>query len=229
MIYILFGYSWTFLNVFVDLKWAYDHLYFDDLVKTQHKSSDMPVQEENLLLLLGYFKNKPERIMPYKDVAGDIRDNLSIMDSIVKTLRPKGLIHFMQDSSVSKSMAKSVSNFEEKRDESRALTVKLLDNRQWEVMMDRIKEFSTLKQVLERNSFFVFLSENNRVKSVDCHLLSILLQDLIRFKTCLKVEDDDFIFIKRARDPRKEALKKRSEMAIGASAADEAAMASELN
>ena len=65
-------------------------------------------------------------------------------------------------------------------------------------MFARIKEFSTVKQVLERNSEFIKVKDNHRVKSLDCKVMSVMLTDLIRHKAVLKVEDEDFIFIRRA-------------------------------
>jgi hypothetical protein len=65
-------------------------------------------------------------------------------------------------------------------------------------MFSQIKEFSTLKQIFERNSEFIRIKDGVRIKSLDCKLLSILLTDLMRHSMILKVEDENFIFVRRA-------------------------------
>ena len=44
-----------------------------------------------------------------------------------------------------------------------------------------------------------------RVKSVDCQIMSVLLEDVLRHKTVSKVEDENFIFIRRAVDVKTRA------------------------
>ena len=68
----------------------------------------------------------------------------------------------------------------------------------------QIREYSTVKQILEGNSEKVIFN-NQRVKSVDCQLMSVLLQDVIRHKTVSKMEDENYIFIRRAVDVKTKA------------------------
>lgn len=52
---------------------------------------------------------------------------------------------------------------------------------------------------MERNSDFIKIYENNqRVKTVDCKIMHTMIADLYRYKTVMKVEDEDFIFVRRA-------------------------------
>ncbi len=66
-------------------------------------------------------------------------------------------------------------------------------------MFSLIKEYTTIKQILERNSEFVKVPDTNqRVKTVDCKIIYSMLIDSFRHKAVLKVEDEDYIFIRRA-------------------------------
>jgi hypothetical protein len=65
-------------------------------------------------------------------------------------------------------------------------------------MFHTIKQFATIKQIMEHNSEFIRLSDSQRVKAVDCKVMSIMLTDLLRHKAVYKVEDEDYIFIRRA-------------------------------
>ena len=62
-----------------------------------------------------------------------------------------------------------------------------------------IKEYSTLKKILERNSDFIKLNDDTpRVKTIDCSIMSTMINDALRNKTVLKVEESDYIFIRRS-------------------------------
>jgi len=66
-------------------------------------------------------------------------------------------------------------------------------------MFSVIKEYSTIKQIMERNSDFIRLYDTNqRIKTVDCKIMHTMMSDLMRYKTVMKVEEEDFIFIRRA-------------------------------
>ena len=47
--------------------------------------------------MMKYFKARQEKIIPYKDAATDIRENLKIFECIIKLLQPKALINFVYD------------------------------------------------------------------------------------------------------------------------------------
>ena len=65
-------------------------------------------------------------------------------------------------------------------------------------MFESIQEFSTLKHIMERNCEYIKVKEGVRVKSIDCKVMSTMLTDIMRRKTMMKVEDENFIFIRRA-------------------------------
>ena len=71
-------------------------------------------------------------------------------------------------------------------------------------MFRQIREYSTIKQILEGNYESV-LYNKQRVKSLDCQVISVLFEDVLRHKTVSKVEDENFIFIRRAVDVRTRA------------------------
>lgn len=80
----------------------------------------------------------------------------------------------------------------------------LLNEREFELIHREIREYSTLKQILEGNSEKV-LYNKQRVKSIDCQIMNILLEEVLRQKTIAKVGDENFIFIRRAVDIRTRA------------------------
>jgi len=90
----------------------------------------------------------------------------------------------------------------------------LLSEREFETVFNQIREYSTVKQILEGNSEKV-LYQKQRVKSIDCQILNVLLEDVMRQKTMAKVADENFIFIRRAVDvkTRATAEKKAEEKA----------------
>lgn len=52
---------------------------------------------------------------------------------------------------------------------------------------------------MERNCDFIRVRDDSpRIKTVDCQVLFTMIQDALRYKTVLKVEDEDYIFIRRA-------------------------------
>ena len=67
-----------------------------------------------------------------------------------------------------------------------------------------MKEYSTVKAILEGNSEHI-VYKKQRVKSIDCKIMSVLLEDVLRAKVIDKVEDDNFIFIRRAVDVKSRA------------------------
>lgn len=62
----------------------------------------------------------------------------------------------------------------------------------------------TLKQVFDDNSEMVRI-DKQRVKAVDCKVISILVEDALRQKAVAKIRDDNYIFIRRAVDVQTKA------------------------
>ena len=80
----------------------------------------------------------------------------------------------------------------------------VVNEREFEVIFREIREYSTIKHVLEGNSERVIFNKQ-RVKSIDCQVMSVLFQDVLRHKTVSKLEDENFIFIRRAIDVKTRA------------------------
>ena len=57
---------------------------------------------------------------------------------------------------------------------------------------------------MQANSEKIIHSQQ-RIKSIDCTIMSVLLEDVLRHKTVSKVEDENFIFIRRAVDVKTRA------------------------
>jgi hypothetical protein len=52
---------------------------------------------------------------------------------------------------------------------------------------------------MERNSDFIRISdESPRIKAIDCQIMFTMVQDAVRYRTVLKVQDDQYIFVRRA-------------------------------
>lgn len=113
-------------------------------------------------------------MLPYKDIATSIRDSMGVFNSIVKILQPHSLLNY-------------VYNSEQKHAEISPENIDALHN--------SIKQYSTIKLIMEKNSTYV--RDSQRVKIVDCHIMQIILADLAAHKNILKVQDDNFIFIRR--------------------------------
>ena len=65
-----------------------------------------------------------------------------------------------------------------------------------------IKEYSTIKLIMEKNSNYV--RDSHRIRILDCHIMQTMLADLAAHKNILKVLDDDFIFIRRTSNRKKD-------------------------
>ena len=55
---------------------------------------------------------------------------------------------------------------------------------------------------MEKNSNYV--RDSQRLKIVDCHIMQTMLSDLAAHRNILKVQDDDFIFIRRTTNRKKD-------------------------
>ena len=62
-----------------------------------------------------------------------------------------------------------------------------------------IGEFSTIKEFMETNSEMV-KHGNSAIKSIDCKVVSVLLDEVTRYASISKVQDDNYVFIRRAMD-----------------------------
>lgn len=60
-----------------------------------------------------------------------------------------------------------------------------------------MQQFKTIKNILDSNSQVIF-NGKERVKAIDCRQLALLLDDIERQRQIMKVDDEDFILVKRA-------------------------------
>jgi hypothetical protein len=67
-----------------------------------------------------------------------------------------------------------------------------------------IQEFSTIKQVLESTSEMVTY-QGVKVKSLDCKMITVLMDEIIRVQEFAKIDDDNHVFIKRTYNPKSRA------------------------
>ena len=90
----------------------------------------------------------------------------------------------------------------------------VMSEKEWDKIFGEIRQYSTIKHVLEGNSERVIFNKQ-RVKSIDCQIMSVLFEDVLRHKTVSKMEDENYIFIRRAIDVKTRASmdKKRAERA----------------
>lgn len=69
----------------------------------------------------------------------------------------------------------------------------------------QVKEYSTIKQIMSSNNESIRL-KGHKIEAVDCNLLSVLIEDVIRHKTVEKMTDENYIFIRRAVDVKTRAM-----------------------
>jgi hypothetical protein len=74
------------INSVVDI-WAFlKHLWVKDLFKTQHKTHLEQISKSNVDRLAAFFRNKQDKILAYKEVAEEIRNDLNVFQSILRIL-----------------------------------------------------------------------------------------------------------------------------------------------
>ena len=122
--------------------------------------------------------------MPFKQVASEARDRMGVFQQIARLLQPWGLVHFVRGNVRVANRVKPDDDFEQ--------------------LFVKVKEYSSLKAILEGNAEMVVFNKR-RTKSIDCKLMSVLVEDALRSKTVEKLGDDNFIFIRRAVDTKERA------------------------
>ena len=73
-----------------------------------------------------------------------------------------------------------------------------------EAIFTQVREYSTIKQVFASNDETIRL-KGHKIESIDCSMMSVLIDDVIRHKTVEKLTDENFIFIRRAMDVKTRA------------------------
>lgn len=186
-IFWIFGLPFMSLNCIVDIWHFLRHLWLSDLLKVQHKTSLKQLSKPAVEKLGSYFKTKADKILPYKQVATDVRDDLGIIRTVLRILQPVNLVNFVMDRSEAPGgdRSKFVAGLAEQNSVSQ--------------MHSQVKEYTVIKDILDRNSDYIRpTEESHRIKTIDCQILFTMLQDSMRHKTVLKVESDTYIFVRRA-------------------------------
>jgi hypothetical protein len=122
-------------------------------------------------------------MIPFKNLAQETRDNLDIYKQLKSFLQPKPIKQFINTELAPEHQPTGYID---------------------KTILANIKEFVTLKQVFDDNSEMVRI-DKQRVKAVDCKVISILVEDALRQKAVAKIRDDNYIFIRRAVDVQTKA------------------------
>jgi len=181
-----------------------------DLTKHTSQIRKKPLTKPSLNILSNYFTTRNERLIPFKQVAAEIRDDMSIFQKISVLFNPQPFINFFKGSAAI---------------ENEEYETGIVDEKQFNEISTQIREYSTVKFILEGNDEYI-VYKKQRVKSIDCKVMNVLIEDVIRQKTMAKVEDENFIFIRRAVDVKsRKKLNKRANQraAMGADVFDQVA------
>ena len=109
---------------------------------------------------------------------------------------------------------------------SKSASGKVPDEKHLATMFLKVKEFATIKRVMERNCEYIRFDHSQRVKTVDCKVMHVAVADLLRHKTVMKIEDENYIFIRRAigvrqlRDQQRRRPPAESSGAVGSAQSD---------
>ena len=172
-------------NVIVDTIAFVNHCLQTNLKKNKVSIRQKPFSKESINLLNKYIHERNERMMPFKQVASEARERMGVFQQIARLLQPWGLVNFIQGPT--RTVNRGV-NADENFDE----------------LFSQVREYQSLKLILEGNAEMVVFNKR-RIKSIDCKLMSVLIEDALRAKTVEKLADDNFIFIRRAVDTKERA------------------------
>ena len=184
VIFIPLGPVRLICNVVVDTIGFVCHCLQTELKKSKVAIRPKPFSKESLQLLNKYINERQERMMPFKQVASEARDRMGVFQQIARLLQPWGLVNFVRGNVRVANRVKPDDDFEQ--------------------LFVKVKEYSSLKAILEGNAEMVVFNKR-RTKSIDCKLMSVLVEDALRSKTVEKLGDDNFIFIRRAVDTKERA------------------------
>lgn len=123
-------------------------------------------------------------------MATDIRNEFGVFQSILRILQPITLFKFINKKELDdEKMYNIKSNY----------LAGVGENNNILNMQNQIKEYSTIKHIMDRNADVIRVSDDSpKVKSVDCQVMFTMIQDAVRYRTVLKVQDDHYIFVRRA-------------------------------
>jgi hypothetical protein len=102
--------------------------------------------------MVNYFRERSEKMVAYKDASTMLREDMDIMNTIVDVLKPKGITNYFLEGIPRHHSIKQVQAAE--------INAKEYDEKRLDQMFVKIKEFSTIKKVMEKNSEFIRLNDN---------------------------------------------------------------------
>mmetsp|Transcript_22877 Transcript_22877/g.28427 ORF Transcript_22877/g.28427 Transcript_22877/m.28427 type:complete len:322 (+) Transcript_22877:1220-2185(+) len=82
-------------NVLVDLFAFLHHATLHDIPKTKVQIREKPLTKQTIRMAAAYFKHRRERLIVFKQAAGELRDQLSIFQKIAQIFVPQPLVNFM--------------------------------------------------------------------------------------------------------------------------------------
>lgn len=98
VLWVIFGFPILIANSAIDVYFFVKHMLMRDLYKPAHKTSDQLIDMDTLKQVERYFKERNEKMMPYKQIAIQIREKLDLMSCIMLVLKPKSLLNFFMKS-----------------------------------------------------------------------------------------------------------------------------------
>mmetsp|Transcript_22975 Transcript_22975/g.22326 ORF Transcript_22975/g.22326 Transcript_22975/m.22326 type:complete len:208 (+) Transcript_22975:634-1257(+) len=125
------------------------------------------------------------------------------MESLIKVMRPKGLMKFYMGDRGKQNLTQKINLLYEQNE-------KMDELENFGQTLSRVKQYSTLKQIMEKNSELVSVKDSQKIKAIDCKIFSAMLVDIMRHEMVLKVEDENYIFIRRARNLRQKRYRDKA-------------------
>jgi len=68
-----------------------------DIQKSKIVIREQALSKDNLAMLDKYFAARSERLLPFKSIAGDVREHMNLFSLIRNVLRPNSLVNFMNE------------------------------------------------------------------------------------------------------------------------------------
>ncbi len=170
-------------NVATDTAAFLKHSTMQSLKKTKVSLKERPLSKTTLRVVSQYLSERAERMVPFKQLAQENRELLRIKEQLAQFLLPQPTVNFLAN-----GHATGPFTVESQLEQA---------GKRLNPIFLQIREYSTVKQILDGNAQMVVLN-SSRVKAIDCKVMSVLFEDACRQKAISKVEDDNYIFIRRA-------------------------------
>ena len=164
MLWILFAVVGPFrlvANVLLDMVVFLKHCTLTNLKKNKVQIRDKPLAKKSLVMLSKYFVARNERMIPFKQVAAEVRDQMSVFQKIAQIFNAQPIVSFLRGA------------VEVEQD------AEVLGADEFDFIFQQVREFTTAKAILEGNSEHI-VYQKQRVKAIDCKVMSVLLEDVLR-------------------------------------------------